>query len=71
MKDLQIYINEDIKKQKKASRMEKCVLCGRILDISVDMPISKRKTYVETGGQLCEECCWEVYGTTHLQTNEY
>lgn len=70
MKDLQIHINEDKKGQKRNSRMERCVLCGRILNVSVDLPISERKTYVETSGQLCEECCWEVYGTNWLQTNE-
>ena len=70
MENLQMHKTEYIKREKKSLKMERCVLCGRKLDISVDIPITERKTYVETAGQLCEECCWEIYGTNYLQSNE-
>lgn len=35
---------------------ECCVLCGKILSIKKDLPVSKRQNYIEGAGQLCEEC---------------
>ena len=53
---------------KDIEEMEKCVVCGKITNIPKNMPIDERKTYVETSGQLCKECCMEIYGTDDLRT---
>ena len=50
--------------------METCVVCGRRTDVPKDLPISERRTYVPSGGQLCEDCCWEIYHTTDLRELE-
>jgi hypothetical protein len=34
--------------------VEKCVICGRVTDIPIRLPISKRKTYMPAAGHLCE-----------------
>lgn len=42
--------------------MERCACCGRTTDIPENMPVSKRKFYIEGGGQLCRDCYYELYG---------
>lgn len=44
-----------------AETREQCVLCGRETDVEISRPVSQRNYYVEGGGQLCEECYYEVY----------
>lgn len=43
-------------------KCEKCVSCGRITDVPIDMHIDMRKNYVEGAGQLCDDCAKKVYG---------
>jgi len=45
---------------------ETCVCCWFETDECVDTPISERKYYVESVGQLCEECFKSIY---NKQTN--
>lgn len=45
---------------------ERCVLCGRATDVPVMQPIGERRCYVIGAGQLCAECCMNLYGTTDL-----
>ncbi len=49
-------------------QFEKCVVCGRIVPIRKDTPIKLRKMYLPGSGQLCEGCCWRIYGTNDLRT---
>lgn len=32
---------------------ERCVLCGVVTDVPVQMPVSERKCYIPGAGQLC------------------
>ena len=47
---------------------ERCIVCRRLTDIPVSMPVSERKCYVPGGGQLCRKCCMELYGTDDLRS---
>ena len=38
-----------------------CVLCGKETEYTKDTPISNRINYVETAGQLCHTCSFEVF----------
>ena len=40
---------------------EKCVLCGKNLEIDKASGIDGRSFYVDGGGQLCEECFNKTY----------
>ena len=44
------------KKNKKREEKEKCVLCGKILEITKNTDITDREHYIEGAGQLCKEC---------------
>ena len=46
---------------------EICVLCGNITEVKVDEPIENRPMYMPGAGQLCEECCRNVYGIDDLR----
>ena len=48
-------------KKQADSEAERCVICGKPTDYSVDTPIDKRECYVEGAGQLCRKCYFEVY----------
>lgn len=50
-------------------RMERCVICGTLTEVPMDLPVSERETYMEGAGQLCLECCWKLYQTTDLRDN--
>lgn len=41
--------------------MEKCVMCHKVLNISVNTPVFKRNYYVPGAGQLCEKCYKKLY----------
>lgn len=41
--------------------MEKCVMCHKNLNISINTPVAKRKYYVPGAGQLCEKCYKKIY----------
>lgn len=47
---------------------ERCVLCGAVTDVPVQMPVSERKCYIPGAGQLCRDCCRELYGSDDLGT---
>ena len=47
--------------------MERCVICGRVTDVPVSLPISKRKTYMPAAGPLCEDCCGKYCGAKDLR----
>ena len=49
-------------------KVERCVLCGALTLERKDAAIVNRRCYVPCVGQLCEDCCWETYGTTDLRT---
>jgi len=40
---------------------EKCVMCGKELDIPTDRNINLRSHYIEGMGQVCSECYNSVY----------
>ena len=44
------------------SRYERCVLCGKITDVPLSLPIDLRDYYVEGSGQLCRGCWQHVCG---------
>lgn len=59
-----------MKKQIESSKepeLERCVLCGKLTCVSKATPVGKRKGYLMGAGQLCEECCWQLYGTDDLR----
>jgi hypothetical protein len=35
--------------------------------VSKATPVGERKGYLMGAGQLCEECCWQLYGTEDLR----
>lgn len=41
---------------------EYCVVCGRLTDYHPNTPIQDRVNYIETAGQLCKACAFDVYG---------
>lgn len=47
---------------------ERCVLCGAVTDVPRQQPVSERKCYVPGAGQLCSDCCMELYGTDNFET---
>lgn len=47
--------------------MESCVICGRVTDVPIRLPISKRKTYMPAAGHLCEDCCEKYCGAKDLR----
>ena len=66
-----IFVN----RKKKTSQMdsdrnsfERCVLCGAVTDVLRQQPVSERKCYVPGAGQLCSDCCMELYGTDNFET---
>ena len=66
-----IFVN----RKKKTSQMdsgensfERCVLCGAVTDVPRQMPVSKRKCYIPGAGQLCRDCCIDLYGTEIFET---
>ena len=52
--DYYMYMHESIIKE--INNLEKCVICKKPTKYNKDTPINERKCYVETAGQLCEEC---------------
>lgn len=46
---------------KDKEEFEKCVICGKKLNIKKIVPIQKRKYYIEGAGQLCEKCYFKIY----------
>ncbi len=58
----------NVEENMQTQEMECCVVCGITTDVPVDTPIENRKTYMECVGQLCPDCCWELYHTTDLRT---
>lgn len=46
---------------------ERCCLCGRVTEVQVSEPVQLRRHYVQGVGQLCPDCCWEVYRTDDLR----
>lgn len=66
-----IFVN----RKKKTSQMdfdrnsfERCVLCGAVTDVPRQQSVSERKCYVPGAGQLCSDCCMELYGTNNFET---
>ena len=46
---------------------ERCVLCGKITDVRKDTEIQDRPTFIAGVGQLCMECCYEIYHTVDVR----
>ena len=53
---------------RKEKNLQRCVLCGAVTDVPVQMPVSERKCYIPGVGQLCRDCCRELYGSDDLGT---
>ncbi len=45
-----------------AGQFEVCVSCHRITDVPASLPVRQRRGYIESVGQLCEDCYYEIYG---------
>lgn len=58
------FANQD----EKNAIYEKCVVCGRQTDVLKSTHITLRKTFYPGVGQLCEDCCFELYHTCDLRT---
>ena len=41
--------------------IEKCIRCGQSTPYSINTPISSRQFYIDSSGQLCEECWNALY----------
>ena len=65
---LPLFRQRKAEKDKYQEPLEYCTVCHCMTDVPVNMPIAERKTYLPTGGQLCPECCWELYHTQDLRT---
>lgn len=46
---------------------ERCVRCHRLTDVERDTPVSLRAGYVPGAGQLCPDCCRELYRCEDLR----
>ena len=42
-------------------KREHCVICHCLTDVPVDMSVSLRPWYVPGAGQLCADCCKNIY----------
>lgn len=65
MRKITMFFNK--KQDTDTDRYEKCVLCGKETDVKFSVPVGERKTYMIGVGQLCPECCMEVYHTADLR----
>ena len=43
---------------------EFCVICNEETNVPEDRPVSERRFYVETSGQLCRSCFYDSYHPT-------
>lgn len=61
-----LYVEKELKRESNQSAEEKqcetCVCCGKKTQVLKSEPISRRKFYIEGGGQLCRDCYYELYG---------
>lgn len=57
-------------KPENSVELEKCVSCGSITDVPVDMPVEARSHYVEGVGQSCRKCDIEIYGSPALERHD-
>ncbi|MDG1730919.1 MAG: hypothetical protein P8K68_14550 [Algibacter sp.] len=46
---------------------DSCILCGKSTEYTLKTPIEERINYIETAGQLCQVCSFEVYGEKRKQ----
>lgn len=60
------YWQNTADEQEQQGQTERCVLCGRTVPVRVDMPVEKRRYYVEGAGQLCAGCFDRLYAETGL-----
>lgn len=42
--------------EKTSKQYDKCVMCGKETEYSIDTPIDYRYNYIEGAGQICPEC---------------
>lgn len=40
---------------------DKCVSCGQITDVPINLNINYRYDYIEGAGQLCNNCSIKIY----------
>lgn len=45
---------------KKKTKREKCIICGRLTKYDYDTPIDERLYYIEGVGQLCDKCYFDI-----------
>lgn len=45
---------------------ERCILCGRLTDIPVSMPIDLRENYEIGCGQVCISCMQKLHDTKEI-----
>ena len=49
---------------------EKCALCRKTTNISVDTPVDKRIGYMEGVGQLCQDCFLDILDPGRVDRRE-
>ena len=49
------------KQENKKREIEKCIVCKNDTEYYTDTPIKNRQFYIETAGQLCQKCHYELY----------
>ena len=59
---------KDLQTDSDENCFERCVLCGAVTDVPRQQPVSERKCYVPGAGQLCRDCCINLYGTEAFET---
>ena len=68
MEERTISVAERLVNEARPGTRERCIICGQVTDVPVDRPISNRKTYLPSAGQLCEDCCRRYCGADDLRS---
>lgn len=53
-------MNKAINTDKRPPVYENCALCNQPTHVQINTPIENRTAYVDTAGQLCRKCYFEV-----------
>ena len=54
---------EDTDADSPQDEFELCVMCGKVTDVPITMPIDQRENYEVGCGQLCTLCIKKLHGT--------
>lgn len=64
---LQFFEHKKVGGKAERVKFERCAACGKLTEVLRVTPIQDRKTYYPGVGQLCADCCRELYHTDDLR----